>query len=53
MPGGCGFNTLESTIPMPANLTFGGGDYKTPFVTARTGRYSVRVNFAGIRLYEP
>ena len=37
----------------PANLAFGGDDYKTLFVTARTGLYSVRVNVAGIRPYRP
>ena len=31
----------------PANLCFGGPDYKTIFVTARTGLYSIRVNVAG------
>lgn len=33
---------------LPANVAFGGGDYRTLFVTARTGLYSVRVNIAGI-----
>ena len=35
----------------PANLAFGGDDYKTLFVTARTGLYSVQVNIAGIKPY--
>jgi gluconolactonase len=33
---------------LPANLGFGGDDYRTLFVTARTGLYSVKVNIAGI-----
>ena len=32
---------------LPANLAFGGDDYRTLYVTARTGLYSVRVNVAG------
>ncbi|MDP6454529.1 MAG: SMP-30/gluconolactonase/LRE family protein [SAR202 cluster bacterium] len=34
---------------LPANVAFGGDDYKTLFVTARTGLYSVQVNVAGIK----
>jgi|TARA_B100001964_G_C14114847_1_gene545592 gluconolactonase len=44
--------THLGTIPfpeLPANLTFGGDDYRTLFVTARTGLYSVRVNVTGIK----
>ena len=33
---------------LPANVGFGGDDYRTLFVTARTGLYSVRVNVPGI-----
>lgn len=33
----------------PANLAFGGQDYKTIFVTARTSLYSVKVSVPGIR----
>jgi gluconolactonase len=37
---------------LPANLAFGGKDYKTVFVTARTGLYSVQVHVAGIRPFK-
>jgi len=33
----------------PANCTFGGDDYKTLFITARTSLYSVRMKNAGAR----
>jgi len=33
---------------LPANVAFGGDDYKTLFVTARTGLYSVQINTPGI-----
>ena len=33
---------------LPANVGFGGDDYKTLFVTARTSLYSVRVSIPGI-----
>ena len=33
----------------PANVCFGGDDYKTLFITARTSLYSVRVKVAGAR----
>ncbi|MFT5468729.1 MAG: gluconolactonase [Verrucomicrobiales bacterium] len=33
----------------PANCTFGGEDYKTLFITARTSLYSVRVRIAGAK----
>ena len=32
---------------LPANLCFGGPDYKTIYVTARTGLYSIEVSLAG------
>ncbi len=32
---------------LPANLCFGGSDYRTIFVTARTGLYSIQVNVPG------
>jgi len=39
------------TIPEgPANVCFGGSDYKTLFITARTSLYSVQMNVAGARL---
>jgi sugar lactone lactonase YvrE len=33
----------------PANLCFGGDDFKTLFITARTSLYSVRVKVAGAK----
>lgn len=40
----------EITIPeRPANITFGGPDRKTLFVTARTSLYSIKMNTAGAR----
>jgi gluconolactonase len=39
------------TFPkVPANCAFGGDDFKTLFVTARTGLYSVKLKVAGNRL---
>ncbi len=35
----------------PANVTFGGPDRKTLFVTARTGFYSMPMNISGSRVY--
>jgi len=32
---------------MPANVSFGGKDHKTLFITARTGFYSVRIKNPG------
>ena len=32
---------------LPANLCFGGSDYQTIYITARTGLYSIRVNVPG------
>jgi gluconolactonase len=41
----------EINLPeRPANCCFGGPDYKTLFVTARTSLYSVRLKVAGLRL---
>mgnify|MGYP001372598130 FL=1 len=34
----------------PANVCFGGDDYKTLFITARTSLYSVRMRVAGAKL---
>jgi len=34
----------------PANVCFGGADFKTLFITARTSLYSVRMKVAGARL---
>jgi len=36
-----------ATPERPANVTFGGKDRKTLFITARTGFYSVRMNVKG------
>ena len=36
---------------LPANLCFGGPDYKTIYVTARTGLYSIEVNVPGIPVF--
>jgi gluconolactonase len=33
----------------PANVTFGGDDYKTLFITARTSLYSIRMKHAGAK----
>lgn len=38
--------TIETPEP-PANLTFGGSDRRTLFITARTGCYSIRMNVQG------
>ena len=38
--------TIE-TPEAPANLTFGGSDRQTLFITARTGFYSIRMNVRG------
>ncbi len=53
-PGGLWLITPEGehlgTIPfpqLPANLCFGGADYQTIYVTARTGLYSIRTNTPG------
>ncbi len=40
----------EIAVPEgPANVTFGGDDYKTLFITARTSLYSVRMKNAGAK----
>lgn len=42
------------TIPLPqlpANLCFGGPDYRTLYITARTGLYSLAVNVAGMPVF--
>ena len=33
----------------PANCTFGGGDFKTLFITARKSLYSIRLKYAGAK----
>ena len=53
-PGGLWVTTPEGehlgTIEfpqLPANLCFGGADYRTIYVTARTGLYAIRANVPG------
>ena len=36
---------------LPANLCFGGPDYRTLYITARTGLYSLAVNVAGVPVF--
>ncbi len=45
-PEGQHLGTIEFP-QLPANLCFGGPDYRTIFVTARTGLYSIEVSVAG------
>ena len=45
-PDGNHLGTIEFP-QLPANLCFGGTDYRTIFVTARTGLYSIQVNVPG------
>ena len=45
-PAGEHLGTIEFP-QLPANLCFGGPDYRTLYVTARTGLYSIAVNVAG------
>lgn len=45
-PEGKHLGTIEFP-QLPANLCFGGPDYRTIFVTARTGLYSIEVSVAG------
>ncbi len=45
-PAGKKIATIE-TPERPANVTFGGKDRKTLFITARTGFYSLRMNVRG------
>jgi gluconolactonase len=47
-PDGTHLGTIEFP-ELPANLAFGGADYKTLFVTARTSLYSVEIGVPGIR----
>ena len=57
-PGGLWVITPEGehlgTIPLPqlpANLCFGGPDYRTLYITARTGLYSLAVKVAGMPVF--
>ncbi len=45
-PDGNHLGTIEFP-QLPANLCFGGTDYRTIFVTARTGLYSIQVDVPG------
>jgi len=45
-PDGKKIETIE-TPQKPANVCFGGKDYKTLFITARTALYSVKVKEPG------
>ena len=45
-PDGNKIETIE-TPQKPANVCFGGRDYKTLFITARSGLYSVRLTQPG------
>ena len=45
-PEGEHLGTIEFP-QLPANLCFGGPDYRTIYVTARTGLYSIQVNVPG------
>ena len=45
-PNGKKIETIE-TPQKPANVCFGGKDYKTLFITARSGLYSVRLTQPG------
>jgi gluconolactonase len=47
-PDGTHLGTIEFP-ELPANVAFGGDDYKTLFATARTGLYSVQISVAGIQ----
>ncbi|MGD9823232.1 MAG: SMP-30/gluconolactonase/LRE family protein [Desulfobacter sp.] len=43
-----GKEVAEIAVPEPpANVCFGGDDYRTLFITARTSLYSVRVKYPG------
>ena len=50
-PDGQHLGTIEFP-QVPANLCFGGPDYKTIYVTARTGLYSIEVNVAGLAVFQ-
>ena len=46
-----GTNLEQIDVPEgPANVCFGGDDYKTLFITARTSLYSLRMKYAGAKL---
>ena len=48
--GGPGKQLQEIDVPEgPANVCFGGDDFKTLFITARTSLYSVKLVNAGFR----
>ena len=49
-PEGQHLGTIEFP-QLPANLCFGGPDYRTIFVTARTGLYSIEVSVAGKAIF--
>lgn len=49
-PDGQHLGTVEFP-QLPANLCFGGSDYKTIYVTARTGLYSIDVNVPGVPVF--
>jgi gluconolactonase len=47
------FLTAVAVPETPSNVSFGGGDMKTLFITARTRLYSMRLNAAGIEFPQP
>ncbi len=47
-PAGEHLGTIE-TPEVPANCTFGGAEYKTLYITARTSVYYIRLNAKGLR----
>ena len=49
-PEGTHLGTIEFP-QLPANLCFGGDDYRTIYVTARTGLYSIQVNVPGTAVF--
>lgn len=49
-PDGALYGVLQ-TPQRPANLAFGGPDFHTLFITARSGLYSVRSLFEGIHVF--
>ncbi len=49
-PAGEHLGTVEFP-QLPANLCFGDADYRTIYVTARTGLYRLRVNVAGAAVF--
>ena len=48
-PSGIHLGTMRSP-EIPANCAFGGADYRTLFLTARTSLYAVRVKVPGIKV---